>query len=203
MKLRATFAISLLAVITSRAYAAPLGYVVASNLTDAQTTTTSRWAVGLALAPHFAVSSAGQAFVPTSSGSLTTVDALVRSSATYPESVYPPLNVSIYTSSAGIPITQLANLSFSRSDFLPLSADANEREIFDFSPFHVVLETNHEYMITFTVPFAGVLGGSTPPYLAGSSPTSVASDHSLSLGINVSTTPDGVHRQKSSFLYSE
>src|SRR4051794_10490280 len=126
MKFRTTFAVSLLAVIASRAFAAPLGYVVASNLTDAQTSSSNHWVVGLALAPEYAVASAGQAFIPTSSGILTTVDALVRSSATLPESGYPPLNVSIYTSSAGIPITQLANLSFSRSDFFPLSQDANE-----------------------------------------------------------------------------
>jgi hypothetical protein len=109
-----------------------------------------------------------------------------------PLSATPPLDVSIYSSAAGIPITQLATLQFPASNF-SIWHPEDHRKAFDFSQFHIELEAAHEYIVTFGVanPVTGVDAG-VAPYLVDTSPSSLAGDHSLSLGHNVSEAPDGI-----------
>jgi hypothetical protein len=183
-------------------YGAPTDLVVATNLTDAQVDTNAWEEIGL-IAPaynNYNNRSVGQSFNPQSSGILTTVDALIAAGRFSPVPGSPPLNVSIYTSAAGIPIASLGTLTFPASDFSPLLTSASNRETFDFSQFQIVLETAQEYLIAFETPF-GINGrsGSDSPFLAGWSPTSLDGDHSLSLGENLSSATNGSDWQLSSY----
>src|SRR5436190_16851891 len=118
MKSQSALTIVFLFVVTSRAFAVQGDFVVASNLLDGQTSSNASEEVGL-IAPaynNFNNRKVGQSFVPLSPGILTNVVAMVTRGS-QPLSATPPLDVSVYSSAAGIPLSQLATLSFPASDF--------------------------------------------------------------------------------------
>ena len=153
-------------------HAALPGYVVASNLPATQITTSAWEEVGL-IAPsynNYNNVSKGQQFVAAFDGTLTTVESLVGVGFLQSPSVSPPLNVSIYTASAGIPITLLGTTTTPASSFSSFNppAPTDHREIFDFSSLSIPLVAGHQYLVAFDTPF-GVAGrsGSNSPYLIG------------------------------------
>jgi hypothetical protein len=200
MRSQFAFVAVFLCAIASRAIAATGDFVVASNLLDSQLRSNAAEEVGL-ISPtynNFNNRKVGQSFVSQLSGILTSVDAMVIRGSV-PLSAEPPLDVSIYSSLAGIPIAQLATLSFPASVFsdgFPL----DQRKTFDFSQFQIPLDSSHEYMVTFGTAY-GVNGsnGSNSPYLVDWSPSSLDGNHAISLGRNLSSAPDGINWQTRSF----
>jgi hypothetical protein len=144
--------------------------VVASNLPATQVHTYAWEEVGL-IAPNYNNYnnvSKGQSFIPQHSGNLTTVDALISLGRFPPAPGSPPLNISIYTSNAGIPIAQLGTVQRLTSDFTPHLSSSHTRETIDFSELEIPLLAGDQYMVVFHTPF-GVSGthGGHSPYLAG------------------------------------
>jgi hypothetical protein len=195
----------LIASVGSTSFALSPEFVVASNMTDAQVNTNAWEEIGL-IAPNYKDYnnvSKGQSFLSQSNGMLTTIDALVAAGLTSPSPDSPPLNVSMYSSSDGIPVTRLGTLTISATAFAPLLGHSNHRVTFDFSPLDINLESGQEYLIAFETPF-GINGhnGGDSPFFAGWSPSSLAGSHAISLGRNLSFAADGTVWQESSF-YSE
>lgn len=140
--------------------------VVASNLPATQIYTGAWEEVGL-IAPdynNYNNVSKGQSFTSQLTGVLTTVDALIASG----RSGEPPLNISIYTSNAGIPVTRLGTVQMASSRFARFLFSNNYRETIDFTHLKIPLVYGNEYLVAFETPFglAGTHGGHSP-YLIG------------------------------------
>jgi hypothetical protein len=204
MKSQSALTIVFLFVIASRAFAVSGDFIVASNLLDDQTRSSAAEEVGKIAPPYSNNGKVGQSFTPLSSGTLTSIVAMVthgRQSL----SATPPLDVSVYSSASGIPVTQLAKLSFPAADFSSFTAFGDRRKTFDFSQFHIPLDRNREYMVTFGTPFGiNAQNGLDSPFLIDWSPASAAwNDHSLSLGRNLSLASDGISWQVVNTSYRE
>ena len=162
--------------------------IVASNLPATQFSTLAWEEVGL-IAPHYNNYnnvSKGQPFIPRYSGILTTIDTLISLGRVPPAPASPPLNVSIYSSNAGIPIAQLGTRQYSTSSFSShLVTSSHKRIAVDFSQFDIQLVAGDQYMVVFHTPF-GVSGehGGHSPYLVGY-PTTF-------LGLTASQAPNGI-----------
>lgn len=145
-------------------------YIVASNLPPVQVDTSAWEEVGL-IAPNYngyVNVSKGQTFIPHTSGVLTEVDALIGFGNPPSVAVYPPLQLSVFTSNAGIPLSQLASVELPMTDFSWYLGSDYTRETIDFSEFKIPLASGAEYMIVFATPF-GVAGshGGHSAYLIG------------------------------------
>jgi MYXO-CTERM domain-containing protein len=161
-------------------------YIVASNLFDTQKTTSTYFSVGVNFptVPANNISD-GQSFIAKASGVVTTIDALVFVDSNTTTG-YPPLNVSIYTANAGIPISRLGTISTSRLDYNLLGSAAGHRKTLNFSSLNIMLEGGHEYFVAFETPFA-VSSPLERPYNIGQSPNSRSGNHDLSFGTNMTT----------------
>jgi hypothetical protein len=142
--------------------------VVASNLPPLTTRTTAWEEVGL-ISPtynNYNNVGKGQAFVAASSGALTTVEALVARGTT-PGQTRPPLRVSVYTASDGLPIEVLGTKQYT-SGFGPVGSSSNTRVAFDFRDLLIRLEAGSEYFIAFETPFGNIgTNGTHAPYFVG------------------------------------
>jgi hypothetical protein len=148
-------------------------FIVASNFAAGQVYTQAWEEVGL-IAPKYNNvnnSAVGQTFIPQSNAKLTEVDALISAGYQHPVANSPPLRVSIATSMAGIPITNVATLELPATRFSSFFNSTNCRETFDFSAFGIDLVAGNEYMVLFQTPF-GVTAPDTAvlnftPYFVG------------------------------------
>ena len=168
-------------------------YIVASNITESEMQEGYWINVGLK-SPTEGLdnTSAGQAFEPRLAGTLTTIEALVSTSP-LPLVDPPPLHVSLYASSGGVPTSLLGTLSFTDANFLSLAYPADFRHTFDFSQFHITLDSSHEYFLAFETPFGYQDSHpNLPAYNVGISQASGNDDHSLSLGHNLEAMRDGL-----------
>jgi hypothetical protein len=170
MKIAASSIFFLIIAIISLPSASRADYVVADNLPDAQTTCDYWEEVGLISPLQNGDNNVakGQEFVPQLSGLLTTIDALITSSFDAPIVGSPPLDVSIYTSTAGIPGTLLGTVLRQPSDFPFFLNDLSKRATIDFTQLHLSLAAGQQYMVTFETPF-GISGdiGTDAPYFVG------------------------------------
>jgi hypothetical protein len=162
--------------------------VTASNLPAHQVHTYAWEEVGL-IAPmynEYNNVAKGQSFIAQLGGPLTTVEALVTLGPSKPVANHPPLKVSIYTSSDGIPITRLATVERMASDFEGFLVTGFSRKVFDFANRQVKLTAGNEYMIAFETPY-GIAGSH-----GGDSAHLIGYPQEF-LGLNASQAPDGVH----------
>jgi hypothetical protein len=149
--------------------------VVASNLPPATVDSGAWEEVGL-IAPsynNYNNVSKGQSFTSHITGTLTTVDALIGAGGSTPIPGSPPLNVSIYSSNDGIPLTVLGTIQVPVSSIAGRFAP-NNRERIDFSDLGIPLVSGNEYMVAFETPF-GISGtnGTHAPYHVGWPPARV------------------------------
>jgi hypothetical protein len=163
--------------------------VVASNLPTTQLSTLAWEEIGM-IDPrynNYNNDSKGQQLIPSASGVLTTVDALIGVYSSSPPPNYPPLNVSIYTSLAGIPITKLATRSFPETAFFVISDTSKKhRTTIDFSASQIPIVAGNQYLVAFETPYGVNTQNNAPiPYLAGYPETF--------LGLPASQARDGIH----------
>jgi hypothetical protein len=112
--------------------------------------------------------SKGQTFIPTASGTLTEIDALVVYGKPPSSEDFPPLQVTVATSLAGIPVTSLATITMPKDRFTYRLTSTEARHTFDFKDFRIRLDAGAQYMVLFETPF-GVAGenGVHSAYFAG------------------------------------
>jgi hypothetical protein len=143
--------------------------IVAHNIPDGQQSSNIWMEVGLTIPDRdsFINVSRGQSFIPTSSGTLSSVKTIITSGEGLTIADPPPLDISVYTADAGIPISKLGTRTFSRSDFLPFSQD-NHIVTIDFYEFGIDLMAGAEYMVVYQCPFGveNENGRFTPFYVA-------------------------------------
>jgi len=159
--------------------------IVADNIPTGRQTSLAWDSVGL-IAPSWNSSennSKGQFFTPTNSGTLTTIQTILASGFYERVVDAPPLDVSIYTSNAGIPVEKLGTRRFSSTDFYPVNGWDNHLVTIDFSSLDIGLIGGEGYMVLYESPY-GVIGKDDrdAPYQLGllvNPPASLGSSYSI------------------------
>lgn len=159
--------------------------IVAHNIPDGQQSSNVWESVALiALLWNASENNAkGQFFTPSTSGTLTTIQAIIAAGIYQRVDGSPPLDVSIYSAQAGIPETKLGTRTFIDSDFYPAIGSDDHLVTIDFSSFGIEFIAGNGYMVVYESPY-GILGedDGDAPYLIGrlwNPPISLGGSYSL------------------------
>jgi hypothetical protein len=172
-------------------------YVVASNLPDSQNYSIFWWPIG---DTDYGVT--GQPFTSTSSGILTTIDALMGGGFTWPVANSPPLEISLFNSVNDLPTTLLGTVERNPGDFHIVRnfPDANNRYTFDFSQFQIPLTAGNEYFLAFQTPtlIAAEFPETDAPYFSGLAVADFSPFSPMSLGKFALIQKNGINWQTNS-----
>jgi hypothetical protein len=129
-------------------------FIVAQNLPASQQYGDYFETIGL-IAPNINRFNArvGQSFISQAAAKLTTVEALVAAGDSGPIAGSPPLDVSIYESSIGVPTALLGTVQRPASDFTYQISGLSQRATFDFSALNIPLVAGKNYIVVFSTPF--------------------------------------------------